>query len=76
VALFYDSVYIMRDTELLCNRTKWFAFLHHAMNDHRLIFSGKTVVQVFWPWSPFANNRTSAGVMCFIVSEHVLDLEI
>jgi len=29
-----------------------------------------------WPWSPFANYRRGADVMCFVVSEHVLDLEI
>jgi hypothetical protein len=66
----------MRDTILLCNRTKWLVVLHHTMNDHRPMFSGNTVVRVFWPWSPFANHWRRAGVMCFIVSEHVLYLEI
>jgi hypothetical protein len=31
---------------------------------------------VFWPWPPFAHNRRRADVMCFVVSEHVLDPEI
>src|SRR5713101_9390455 len=26
-----------------------------------------------YPWSPLANNRRSTDVMCFVVSEHVLD---
>ena len=53
-----------------------FLLLHHPMNDHRPVFSGKTVCGVFWPWSPFAHHRRRADVICFVVSEHVLDLEI
>lgn len=37
----------MRDTILLCDRTKWFVVLYHTMNDHRPVFSGNTVVWVF-----------------------------
>jgi len=66
----------MRDTILLCNRKKWLVVLHHTMNDHRPVFSGNAVVRVFWPWPPFANHWRRARVMCFIVSEHVLYLEI
>ncbi len=66
----------MRDTILLRNRTKWFVVLHNTMDDHRPVFSGNAVCGAFWPWSPFANNRRKADVMCFVVSEHVLDLEI
>ncbi len=66
----------MRDTIVLCNRTKWFVVLHHTMNDHRPVFSGNTIFRVFWPWSPFANNRRRAGVMGFTVCEHVLYLQI
>ena len=65
-----------RDPILLCNRTKWLVVLHHTMKDHRPMFSGKTVVQVFWPWPPFATHRRRTGVMGFIVSEHLLHLEI
>ena len=53
-----------------------FVVLHHTMNNHRPVFSGKTVLRVFWPWSPFANHRRRAVVMSFIVSEQVLDLEV
>jgi len=31
---------------------------------------------VFWPWSPFTNIGWRVSVIYFIVSEHVLDLEI
>jgi len=65
-----------RDPILLCNRTKWFVVLHHAMNDHRPGFSGKTVFRMFWPWAPFATYRRRADIMCFVVSEQVLNLEI
>ena len=53
-----------------------FVVLHHTMNNHRPVFSGKTVLRVFWPWSPFANHQRRAVVMSFIVSEQVLDLEV
>ena len=66
----------MGDTKGCCHCTERFVLLYHPMNDHRPMFSGKTVCGVFWPWSPFANNRRRADVMCFVVSEHVLDLEI
>ncbi len=66
----------MRDSKLLCNRTKWFVVLHHAMHDLWPVFSGNTVVRLFWPWSPFANNRRGAGVKCFVVSEQILYFEI
>jgi hypothetical protein len=65
-----------RDSILLCNRTKWFVVLHHTMKDHRPVFSRKTVFRVRWPWSPFASHRRRAGGMGFVVSEHVLHLEI
>jgi hypothetical protein len=66
----------MRDTILLCNRTKWFVVLPDAMKDHRPVFRGNTIFRVPWPWPAFANNRRRAFVMCFIVSEHVFYLEI
>ena len=66
----------MRDTVLLCNRTKCFVVLHHPMHDHRPVLIGNTVFRVFWPWSPLANYRRRTGVMCFTVSEQLLDLEI
>jgi hypothetical protein len=66
----------MRDSIRGCYCTERFLLLHHTMNDHRPVFSGKTGVRVFWPWSPFANKRRRAGVLCFIVSEQVLYLEI
>ncbi len=66
----------MGDTKFLCNRSKGVLVLHHTMHDHRPVFSGNTVIRVFWPWSPFAHNRRRAGVMCFAVSEQFLDLEI
>ncbi len=59
----------MGDTILLCNCTKLFIVLHHPMNDHRPVFSGNTVVRVFRPWSPFANNGRRADVICFVMSE-------
>jgi len=67
---------LMRDTILLCNSTKGFVVLHHTMNNQRPVFSGKSIVRVFRPWSPFANHRRRAGVRCFIVSQQVLHLEI
>ena len=66
----------MRDTIRCCYGAEGFLLLHHTMNDQRPVFSGKTVCGVFWPWSPFANNRRRAGVMGFIVCEQLLDLEI
>jgi len=67
---------LMRDPILLCNWTKGFVVLHHPMNNHRPMFSGKSLVRVSRPWSPFATQRRRAGVMGFIVSEQVLDLQI
>src|SRR5947209_17375777 len=64
----------MGDTIRCCNGAQRFLLLHHTMNDHRPVFSGKTVVGVFWPWPPFAHNRRRADVMGFIVSEQVLHL--
>jgi hypothetical protein len=66
----------MGDPILICHLTKWFVVLHHTMDDHRPVFRGNPVFQVFWPWSPFANHRRRAGAMGFIVSQQVLDLEI
>lgn len=63
------------DTILICHLTKWFAVLHHAMDDPRPVFSGNTIVRVFWPWSPLATYRRRAGVRGSTVSEHLLDLE-
>jgi hypothetical protein len=40
------------------------------------MFSGDTVVRVFWPSSPLANYWRRAGVRGFTVSKHLLDLEI
>jgi len=65
----------MRDTILLCNRTKWFVVLYNTMNNHRPVGGGNTICWVFWSWSPFAYNWKRADVMCFILSQHVLDLE-
>ena len=73
----YDATdRFMRDIILLRYRTKWFVVLHHPMHDHRPVFSGNAVLRVFWPWSPFDNNRRRAGVRCFVVSEQLLHLEI
>jgi hypothetical protein len=73
----YDATdRFMRDTILLSNPTKWFVVLHHAMHDHRPVFRGNTIFRVPWSLSAFANKRRRAGVMCFIVSEHVLYLEV
>src|SRR2546423_2421239 len=33
-----------------CHSTERFVLLHHPMNDHRPMFSGKTVCGAFWPW--------------------------
>ena len=67
---------LMRDPILLCNWTKGFVVLHHPMKNHRPVFSGKSLVRVSRPWSPFATHRRRAGVMGFIVSKQVLHLEI
>ena len=66
----------MRDSIGCCYGAQGFLLLHHTMKDQRPVFSGNTIFGMFWPWSPFANYRRGAGVMCFVVSEHVLDLEI
>jgi hypothetical protein len=72
----YDTTdRFMRDSIRSCYCAEWFLLLHHTMNGHRPVFSGNTVVRVFWPWSPFAHHRRRAGVLCFIASEQVLDLE-
>jgi hypothetical protein len=66
----------MRDTVCSCHCAERFLLLHHTMHDHQPVFSGNAVVRVCWPWSPFVNHRRRTGVMCFIVSEQQLDLEI
>ncbi len=66
----------MRDTVRCCYSAEGFLLLHHTMYYCRPKFSGNAVCRVFWPWSPFGNNRRRAGAICFVVSEHVLDLEI
>src|SRR6266566_3514994 len=66
----------MRDTIRCCYGAEGFLLLHHTMNDQRPVFSGNTVFEAFWPWSPFANNRRRADVICFVVSEQFLYLEI
>src|SRR5947209_6915754 len=58
----------VRDPIRCCHGTERFVLLHHTMNDHRPVFSGKTVCGVFWPWSPFATHCRRAAVRCFIVS--------
>jgi hypothetical protein len=64
----------MGDSIDCCNSTERFV-LHHPMNDHQLVFSGKTVFRVFRPWSPFATHRRRADVSGFTMSEHLLHLE-
>ena len=54
----------------------WPIALEAVEDDHRPVFSGNTVVRVFWSWSPFATHRRRAGIMGFIVSQQVLYLEI
>jgi hypothetical protein len=66
----------MRNTILLGNRTKWFVVLRHSVHNYRPVFSGNTVVRVWWPWLPFADDRRRAGDMCFVMSEHILYFEI
>jgi hypothetical protein len=66
----------MRDTVGCCHYTERLFLVHHTMHYCRPVFSRNTVIRVFWPWSPFANNRKRAGVMCFFGSEHLLYLEI
>jgi hypothetical protein len=66
----------VRDSIRCCHGTERFVVLHHPMNDHRLVFNGKTVCGVCWPWSPFATHRRRAGVSGFTMSEQVLHLEI
>jgi hypothetical protein len=66
----------MRDTIRCCYGAQGFLLLHHTMHDQRPVFCGNTIFGMSWPWSPFANYRRGADVMCFVVSEHVLDLEI
>ncbi|OLD83383.1 MAG: hypothetical protein AUF64_04800 [Chloroflexi bacterium 13_1_20CM_54_36] len=65
-----------RDSISCCNCAERFLLLHHTMYYCRPVFSGKTVFRVYRPWSPFANHRRRADVICFVVSEQVLDLEI
>jgi len=65
----------MRDTILLCNRTKWFVVLYNTMNDHRPVGRGNTICWVFWSRSPFVYNWKRADVMCFILSQQVLEFE-
>jgi hypothetical protein len=59
-----------------CYRSQRFLLLHHTMNDYRSVFSRNTVLRVFWPWTPFTNHRRRADVKYFVVSEHILYLEI
>jgi hypothetical protein len=66
----------VRDTIRCCYGAQGFLLLHHTMNDYWPMFSGNTICGVFWPWSAFAHHRRRADVMCFIMGEHVLDLEI
>jgi hypothetical protein len=66
----------MRDTIRGCYCAEWFLLLHHTMYYRRPVFSGYTIVRLFWPWSPFAHHRRRAGAMDFIACEQLLDLEI
>ena len=66
----------MRDTICGCYCAERFFLLYHTMHYCWPLRSWYTVCRVFRPWSTFANNGRRASVMCFIVSEHVLDLEI
>src|SRR5258708_5214182 len=66
----------VRDTIRCCHGAQGFLLLHHTINDQWPVFSGNAVFRVFWPWSPFAPHQRGADVICFIVSEHVLHLEI
>src|SRR5947209_16481134 len=64
----------MRDSIYGCYSAERFLLLYHTMNHCRPVFSGNTVVRVFWLWSPIANNRRRASVRYFIMSEKVLYL--
>ncbi len=66
----------MRDTICCCYCAEGFLLLHHTLHHSRPLGSGNTVCRVFWPWTPFTNNRRKAGVICFNMSEQLLDLEI
>jgi hypothetical protein len=66
----------MRDFICGCYGTERFLLLPHTKYDCRPEFGGNTVFRLFWPWSPFANNRRWAGVLGLIVGEQLLDLEI
>jgi len=66
----------MRDTIRCCHGTERFFHLYHTMHHGRPLGSWNTVCRVFWPRSAFANHRRRTGIMCIIVSEQVLDLEI
>ena len=60
---------LIRDPTLLCNWMKWFVVLHHPMKNHRPVFSGKSLVRVFGPWSPFASD-TSASFANLLAGTH------
>jgi len=66
----------MRDFICGCYGTERFLLLPHTKYDCQPEFGGNTVFRLFWPWSPFANNRRWAGVLGLIVGEQLLDLEI
>jgi hypothetical protein len=67
---------LMRDPILLCNWTKWFVVLQHTMNNHRPVGRWNAICRAFWLWPPFATHRRRTGVRGFILSEHLLNLEI
>jgi len=66
----------MRDTVCSYHCAERFLLLLNTVNDHWPVFSGNTVLRVFWPWTAFADHRRRTGIIRFIVSEQVLDLEI
>ena len=66
----------MRDTICGCYGAERFFLLHHTMHDGRPVFSGNTVVRLFWPWSPFASQEEGWLLEMFIFRQQVLHLEI
>jgi hypothetical protein len=67
----------MRDPIVLCNPTKWLVVLHHPMNDHRPLGSGKTVCWVLWPCPPVLDNsKRIASLSWFLLSKQMLHLLI
>jgi hypothetical protein len=66
----------MRDSIRGCYGAERFLLLDNTMYHFRPVFSGNTVVRVFWPRSSMLDKRGVASVKEFNLRQRVLHFEI